>query len=230
MRGRYAGVTTRTLVTAVLGAAALGGCTVGPDYVTPLPDVPDVWAQEVSAGVVEGESHVQTWWTTLNDPMLDGLIARAAGGNLDLAEAFSRIQEARALRGVATGERFPDINGSGFYERNRASETVFETPPPPQSRTQNFQGFGLDASWEVDVWGRISRSIESADAGLDASVEDYRDVLVLLYREVARNYVDIRTLQERIRLAEDNITSQEETHELTRNRFDAGLVGTKIGN
>ena len=96
MKARHEGATARTMVTVALGAAALGGCTVGPDYVAPEPNVPDLWAQEVSAGVVEGESHVQTWWTTLNDPTLDDLIARAAGGNLDLAEAFARIQEGGA--------------------------------------------------------------------------------------------------------------------------------------
>jgi len=224
MKASHEAATARTMVAGALCAAALGGCAVGPDYVAPDPNVPDMWAQEVSAGVAEGESHVQTWWTTLNDPMLDDIIARAAGGNFDLAEAFARIQEARALRGVATGERFPDVNGFGFYERNRVSETVFEQPPAPQSRTQNFQGGGFDATWEIDVWGRITRSIESTDAGLQASVEDYRDVLVVLYAEVATAYVDVRAFQARIEYSEANIVAQRDTLQLTEDRRRAELA------
>jgi NodT family efflux transporter outer membrane factor (OMF) lipoprotein len=217
--GRALGVGTAWLL-----SLALSGCiTVGPDYAPPEPDVPDRWHQELAEGFVEGETNLHSWWRTLDDPVLDGLIERAAAGNLDLQGAFARIQEARALRGIATGERFPDVNASGSAVRNRLSEGTNEFVPPGRSRTDNTYAVGLDANWEIDLWGRIRRSVEAADAGVDAAFEDYRDVLVLLYAEVALTYIDIRSLQARIRYAEDNRELQADTVRLTRARFDAGI-------
>ena len=203
----------------------LGACAVvGPDYLRPEPKVPDAWRQELTKNLATDKADLRTWWKTLDDPVLDSLIERAAAGNLTLKAAFSRIRESRARLGVATGERYPDVGGSGFVENARDSEGIFTTPIPPQKRTDTFYGTGLDATWEIDFWGRISRSIESADANLDASVEDYRDVLVLLYADIALSYVDVRSLQQRIRFAEQNVATQQGTLELTRIRHEAQLV------
>ena len=200
------------------------GCiTVGPDYVAPEPDVPDAWANAATAGLDSGESNVHLWWTTMDDPLLNHLIQRARENNLDLRIAFARILEARALRGVATGERYPDVDGTGFLSRDRASESLFpNTAGLP--RTDTTGGLGVDASWEIDFWGRIRRSIEASDAALEASVEDYRDVLVLLFSEVASVYTDVRIAQKRIRFAEGNAESQLGSVELTRTRYDAGIA------
>ncbi len=200
------------------------GCiTVGPDYVAPEPEVPDAWANAATAGLETGESNVHLWWTTMDDPLLNHLIQRARENNLDLRIAFARILEARALRGVATGERYPDVDGTGFLSRDRASESLFpNTAGLP--RTDTTGGLGVDASWEIDFWGRIRRSIEASDAALEASVEDYRDVLVLLFSEVASVYTDVRIAQERIRFAEANAESQLGSVDLTRTRYDAGIA------
>lgn len=96
--------------------------------------------------------------------------------------------------------------------------------PPDISRTDNYVNLGFDSSWELDFWGRIRRSVESADAGLQASIEGYRDVLVLLYSSVASAYVDVRTLQARIQYTEGNLRSQNETLQLTKDRRTAGLA------
>lgn len=210
---------------AVLALGLLQGCvTVGPDYTPPEPEMPDAWVQAATEGLTEGKASLQTWWTTLNDPVLDSFILRASAGNLDLQEAVARIREARARLGIPLGEQFPDINGQGLLDRARISEGIFDPPPPPQDRTDTFYSLGLDASWEIDFWGRIKRSIESADASLGASVEDYRDVLVLLYADVALTYVDVRTLQARIRFARANAEAQRGTLQLTKDRFDAGIA------
>lgn len=200
------------------------GCAVGPDYTPPEVVVPDVWHQDLMSGFAEGEADLQTWWTALNDPMLDGLIKRAAVGNLTLRDAAARIAEARAQLGYAKGELFPDVDGAGSYLRTRESKEVTRAMPAWLNRTENYNSTGLDATWELDFWGRIRRSVESADAGLQASVEDYRDVLVVLYAEVALNYVEVRSLQARIRLAHENLERQRETLELTKDRLRAELV------
>jgi len=210
-----------------LSALVIGlfqGCiTVGPDYVPPESKVPDVWHQELIDGLAEGEASIQTWWTTFNDPMLNSLIEQASVGNLDLKEAAARIREAKARRGIATGERFPDIDADGTAKRVRTSEDFF-SPGVDAKGTDYFYGIGLGASWEMDFWGRIRRLVESASAGLEASVEAYRDVQVLLYAEIALNYVEVRTLQARIRFAEANVETQRDTLKITQARFKAEIA------
>ncbi|MEE9605790.1 MAG: efflux transporter outer membrane subunit [Candidatus Scalindua sp.] len=199
------------------------GPKLGPDYSTPKLEMQDAWHQAVTKGLAEGEADLQTWWTVFNDPVLDGLIESAGEGNLQLKDAFARIKEARANRGIAAGERFPDLDSTGDARRRRSPHTFL--PPTTQgSRTDDFFKFGGEGSWEIDFWGRIDRSIESADASLAASVEDYRDVLVVLYAEVSTNYVEVRALQDRIKYVQGNIETQRKSLQLTKDRFDAGLA------
>jgi NodT family efflux transporter outer membrane factor (OMF) lipoprotein len=197
---------------------------VGPNYIPPVLDAPDRWRLELAEGLATGDADLQTWWQVFEDPLLESLVERAQDGNLDLAEAFFRIDESRARRGLARGEFFPDADATGDYARERISED-FGIPSTEQNRNFDFYSSGLDVSWEIDFFGRIRRSLESASARLEASVEDFRDILVSLLSEVARTYVDVRTLQTRLDLAEKNVVLQQGTLELTRDRNRAGLVG-----
>ena len=199
------------------------GPKVGPDYVQPELKMQDAWHQAVTDGLVEGKANLQTWWNVFNDPVLNGLIERAGQGNLGLKESFARITEARALRGIAAGERFPDIDSTGAGMRKRSPHT-FGTPTTQKARTDEFFKFGGKGSWEIDFWGRISRSIESSNADLEASIEDYRDVLVVLYADVVSNYVMVRTFQDRIKFLHGNIETQRKSLQLTKDRFEAGLA------
>ncbi|MBL0713994.1 MAG: efflux transporter outer membrane subunit [Desulfosarcina sp.] len=204
--------------------ALMTGCvSVGPDYEKPEYDVPDLWEVRLVDGLEAGEAPLATWWETLKDPILDSLMERAVAGNLDLKEAFARIKEARAIRGIASSERWPDVNGSGDVSRQRQSEDFGPTNPRDLNQTDWFYSTGGNASWEIDFWGRISRSIAAADADFQASVENYRDGLVLLYAEIAGSYVDLRALQERIKVAEYNIETQQGSLEITQARFKAEI-------
>jgi NodT family efflux transporter outer membrane factor (OMF) lipoprotein len=211
---------------ALVGLFALSACTVGPDYEEPeLPDVPDEWHTAATDGVLEGDAPIQTWWTVFDDPTLASLIDRAGSSNLSLREAVWRVEESRALRGVAAGERLPQVGLDGSATRAEPSDNgpLGELAPDGLDAADLYD-LGVGASWELDVWGRIRRQVEAADARVEASVEDYRDVLVTLYAEVATNYVDVRSLQLRLRLAHDNVDGQKNTLRLTQDRFDAGLV------
>lgn len=207
---------------AVIGVVLiLTGCaTVGPDYVRPGTDLSRSWHTHLKDGLTsEGENAaaLAQWWMTLNDPELSSFIKRAIAGNRDLKKAGARVLEARASRGVTWAGLFPTVDASGSATRSRSSkETGMGT-------TGNFYVAGLDAGWELDLFGGVRRSVEAAEADLQASQEDLRDVLVSLLAEVALNYADVRTYQERLSVAEGNLATQQETFELTSWRQQAGL-------
>ena len=211
----------------IAAVALLAGCTtVGPDYEEPEVTVPDTWHTVATEGLPEGEATLQTWWQVFDDPELEDLIMRSAGGNLDLREALWRVEEARALRGVVAGARSPQVDFSGQSSRSQPSDNGIagDFAPSGGFDATNLHDYGFGAFWEIDVFGRIRRQVEAADATAQASVEAYRDVLVSLYAEVALAYVNLRSSQERLRLAHANVGAQEDTLQLTQDRFSAGLV------
>jgi len=215
------GQTGRVTWTLALVAAILaGGCTmVGPDFKTPEAKVADQWADDKSTGISPQPAYDAEWWRVFNDPVLDTLVQTAYEQNLSLQIAGLRVLEARAQLGIVTGSLYPQNQAlSGNYSYNRGQKTPFT------ERYFNQAGVGFDAGWELDFWGKFRRGIESADANLIANIASYDNVLVTLTAEVARNYVLIRTLEERIRLAQENIVIQQRSLELTRNQFETGSV------
>jgi NodT family efflux transporter outer membrane factor (OMF) lipoprotein len=200
----------------------LSGCmSVGPDYEQPVTKMPDAWHQSVQEDLSSGKPDLQTWWTVFGDDTLNALITRASTNNLDLKTAASRIEQAAALRGVSASQYFPEIIAGGAASAVQTSKA--QTPAGSDREGELYQA-SLSMAWELDLWGRIRRSVESSDASLQATVENYRDIMVVLYADIAANYINVRTLQERIEFAENNLNAQMETMELTQNRYDAGLV------
>ncbi|MCP3982164.1 MAG: efflux transporter outer membrane subunit [bacterium] len=199
-------------------------CTVGPDYEPPEITVPDVWHEAALHGVVDGEAQLHTWWTQLDDPLLEELIVRAERANFDLQRAVGRIRESRALVRVNSGQKWPEVGVSADASRSQASDNGTATPPPGGFDDASLYNAGFDAAWELDLFGRIRRGVEAASAQYEASIEDYRDVLVTLFADVAFNYIDVRASQARLRYAWDNLTAQQGMVQLTQDRFDAGLV------
>jgi NodT family efflux transporter outer membrane factor (OMF) lipoprotein len=209
----------------LLSCLTLVACTVGPDYETPEleQEVPDAW-KSAAAEEVEGDgSPLATWWTTLNDPKLVELIGEARQSNLSVQIAAARVEAARARLGVATGRYYPDVIVDASYSRNRPSENSAQFVPPEGFEDFSLYNIGVGFDWEIDVFGRLRRGAESARAGLEASIEDYRDVMVILMADVAANYVDVRTFQDRIKYLQANVEAQSESLQLTQDRFDAGL-------
>jgi NodT family efflux transporter outer membrane factor (OMF) lipoprotein len=212
---------------AALLAVVLAGCAVGPDYIAPEISAPQVWHAELRGGVTAQAADpraLASWWTTLDDPILTSLIERAVQGNLDVKKAKARVREARARRGINQADLFPTLTatGSGTYSRGSANLSSDRGSVEISAR-ESYSG-GLDASWEVDVFGGVRRSVEAATADLQASGEDLRNVLVSLLGEVALNYIEARTFQTRLAIAEANLAAQNETYELTAIRVQAGLT------
>jgi NodT family efflux transporter outer membrane factor (OMF) lipoprotein len=208
--------------------------------------IPATWsAAQDSKPVEEGAqatarppAELTRWWTTLSDPLLLSLVERAVQANLDVREAEARIREARATRTVVAADAWPSLNATGIYTRNRRSENVISTPSSVPGggsggSSSNLFGFGgeqdffqssFDASWELDVFGRVRWSVEAAEANIAAAEESRSDVLVTLLADVARNYVELRGFQYRLAIAHENIAAQEESLEIARVRFQAGVT------
>lgn len=198
----------------------LAGCaTVGPDYTPPQTIAAPSWRTSLEGGLAVWASHqaLAAWWATMNDPDLSGLIEQAVAGNLDLKKARVRVREARARRGMSESSLFPTLDATGSVNRSHGSRGM------GAATTSDLYTAGLDASWEIDLFGGVRRSVEAAEADIEATGEDLRDVLVSLLAEVALNYIDIRTGQARLAEAETSLATQEETYRLVMWRAQAGL-------
>lgn len=203
---------------AALLAVALGGCAaVGPDYSEPQLAVPAGWSAGTGTDAMDAVL-LARWWHGFGDPVLDRLVADALAANLDLAQARARLREARARRGVAGAALMPSVDASLSGSRSRSSGQS------GSGSTRELYSAGFDASWELDVFGGVRRSVEAAQADLEASVESLSDTRVSLAAEVALNYIDLRTAEQRLAIAEESIASRGENHQIIRWRQQAGLV------
>lgn len=198
----------------------LAGCAaVGPDYAPPKTDMPSSWHTPLDPAIQARESLVLEWWKLYDDPLLTRLITEAAQGNLDIKEAVARVDEARARLGMALGEEVPSLDADASITRYRTSTNNYGL-----GKTETQYAPGVSASWEIDLFGRIRRSVEAAGADFQATREDRTDVMISLYANVALTYLDIRTYQARLAAADANIESQKQVLELTRSKFKYGLA------
>jgi NodT family efflux transporter outer membrane factor (OMF) lipoprotein len=213
----------RILASLAIVVTITGCTTLGPDFVRP--EVPAAPAWQTTDDALSGEPGEQAeWWKLFNDPVLDTLIDTAYQQNLSLQIAGLRILEARAQLGIAVGNRYPQLQqASGSVSAVELSRNSPNFSPAADDGFTNYQA-GFDAAWELDFWGRFRRGIEAAEANLSATVADYDNALVSLVAEVARVYVTIRTLEERLTLAQANITLQQESLRVARVRFENGAT------
>lgn len=218
------------VLVALLSLATLAGCRttckqwcdngfkVGPNYRKPCVDVAPDWLDADDKRVLTTPvDHVAWWAESFHDPVLNQLVAQAYRQNLTLREAGARIAEARALRVITVGNFFPQQQDyTAQYSHNLRTGVG-------DRHFSVWQGqFSL--AWELDFWGRYRRAIEAADADLEATVFDYGDVVVTLVADVAATYVDIRTLQTRLRLVQSNVQNQRRTYEIAELRFTVGDI------
>lgn len=216
------------VLTAIAGLTLLvSGCAIGPRYQRSAVAVGKQWTAPETRGIVAGEPAAE-WWTTFKDPQLASLVKRAVDGNFDLQLATARVNEARAARGVARSGLFPSLGAgvSATHNRQRAVAAPASLGGPvrtTQVELDNFEGH-FDATWELDVFGRIRSGLRAASADTVATEEARRDVFVTLLGEVGRIYTELRGLQLRLAIAEKNIHTQQDTVEVTQARSKAGLA------
>ncbi len=224
---------------AVLSTATLTcGCTgiqdyvhngfkVGPNYERPPAPVAKNWIDADDKRIRSETDDISKWWTVFNDPALDSLVCLAYQQNLTLREAAFRVLQARAQLGIAVGNLFPQTQSmNGSYTRSAISiETANSSFFNSGKRWYQQWGYNFNVGWELDLWGRLRRAVESNEATLDASVEDYDDVLVTLLGDVATNYIELRTLEQRIEYTKTNVELQKETLRIVQ-----GEVNVKLAN
>ncbi len=195
---------------------------VGPEFRQPPAPVSDAWIDSENANVISQPTDYRYWWSVFNDPVLNQLEENAARQNLPLKIAGMRILEARARLNVARGTLWPQQQQAvGGFSRTQLSETTANVFP---FTTFDTWDVGFNAAWELDIWGRFRRIIEAADANLAVQIDSYDGVLVILQGEVAAAYIQMRTFQERLTIARQNIELQQRTLQLAEARFNNGHV------
>jgi NodT family efflux transporter outer membrane factor (OMF) lipoprotein len=200
---------------------------VGPDYRQPRPVTPDSWQSLPQTGVRVESPDAPTlaaWWTTLNDSTLNQLIEQALAANRTAREAYARVVEARARRGIANADFWPSIDAAAGASRTSSDSSRFNESGAGSSANERIYSAGLDSAWELDLFGGKRRASEAATAQLGASEAGLRDVLVTLLGDVALSYTDVRTAQTRLTYAERNLQSQSDVLDITRWREAAGLA------
>ncbi|WP_109477098.1 efflux transporter outer membrane subunit [Paraburkholderia sp. C35] len=242
----------RTSALAVLLSLALSGCLVGPNFERPTSATPDVFNRTETAQApskpVESEFNPE-WWTLFNDPTLNALEKQLADANLDVAAASARLRQSRAEQRVAGAAEYPTVNANASYDRERGSENgilslLGVTPTGTQSQSAsgnaplgvtampgskgspayNLYQFGFDASWEIDIWGRVRRSVEAASALTDASYEERNAVLLSARAELARDYIQLRDTQALLQIAQQNLEIARDATKLTQTRVREGVT------
>ncbi len=199
------------------------GCAVGPDYVRPETDTAETWSESIDSGLSTDPAKYGPWWTVFEDPVLDQLIEIASRENLPVQIAAARILEARAVLGISRGLRFPQQQQlAGTAARVRLSENAPNVAIADQAFSSYIVGF--DAAWELDVWGRLGRGVEAADADYGRALAGYDDTLVTVTAETARAYILLRTFEARLMLAQENVVIQNETLRIAEVRFENGAV------
>ncbi|MGA2880971.1 MAG: efflux transporter outer membrane subunit [Bryobacteraceae bacterium] len=208
-------------VLACIVSVLLSGCAVGPTYHPPKVSLPSAWLgakEKDQSSIVTGQSaDLARWWQQFQDPALTSLVEEALKANLSLALAEASLRQARALRGIASAGLLPSATASGTIQRqsgglygvNGGSRNLFQT--------------GFDAAWELDLFGGVRRNVESANANVQAAIENIRDVQVSIAAEVVIDYVQLRGYQQQIVVARNSLKGQQQTLGITRKLYQVGF-------
>jgi multidrug efflux system outer membrane protein len=210
----------RNCVLALLFAALLPACMVGPDYRRPAVDAPKAWR----FGVTEAQqiSNV-VWWDQFHDPALSKLVRAALKNNLDLEIAAANVDQAAAQYGITRSAQFPQVNGGALAARERVSQNAAVAVPSGKQVFNDYR-VNLSASFELDVWGKLRRATESARASLLASEEGRRTVVLTVVSTVADGYIQLRALDRQLEIAQHTAQTLGEAARLQRVRFQEGAV------
>jgi outer membrane protein, multidrug efflux system len=205
-------------------ALLLGGCSVGPNYhQPPMPVQGGGFGSAGGVATATGEL-AQAWWSGFNDPILNRLISQAVTNNYDVQLAQARLREARALWTAARFDYVPTITSESRYDK---FQTTIDAAGKDRTRRNELYRSGFDATWELDLWGRVRRSVEAARATVESVEASRDDVMVSVQAEVTANYVELRGIQAQLDVSTRNATNQSQTLKLAEALRDGGQ-GTQL--
>jgi multidrug efflux system outer membrane protein len=208
-------------VLVLLLALLAGGCTVGPDYKRPAVDVPAGWRLDEKEAKDLANS---SWWRQFHDPVLNELISISLRENKDLLIAAARIEEFAGRYGIVRADLFPQVGASGEYSRQRVTELGENRLSPTYKATTDSFSANVNASWEIDLWGKIRRSTEAAKAQLLASEEGRKAVVLSLVANVASAYINLRDLDRQLEISRNTAQTREQSYLLFKERFAGGVI------
>ena len=210
---------------------ALTGCTVGPQFESPRVDAPATYGEvpgDVAHPIVGGDVDLQ-WWRAFNDPRLSALVERLGRQNLDLQEAAERIAQARAARQVVAAQGLPHLDAQGSYRRERASPNGLNSliePVPGAPLDYSLYRPMITAGWELDLFGRVRRAAEAADADIDAMAAARNGLALSAIAELVQDYCELRLRQAQEALVRRNIAIADQRRDLIRIRIADGVATT----
>lgn len=201
----------------------LGGCLVGPSFQTPSATLNPEWGGKDGERVTAQAPGCERWWEVFQDPVLDRLVRQAREQNLSLQVAGLRILESRAQLGIAIGQQYPQTQE---LAGDAATVGISKNAPNTAQADHYVRDYqvGFDAAWELDFWGKFRRNVEAETASLNASMADFANVQISLAAEVARTYAVMRTYEEYVELAQQNVALQEEGLQIAQARFRNGAT------
>ncbi len=226
-----AGVPTTRSVRALLAAvlvALLAACAVGPDYRRPDVPTPAQWSNDPPVASAKPAEPADTlaregWWRAYGDPVLDALVPRIDAGNFSLQSSYARVRQAQALTAQARAAYVPTVNATLAPTRSRSSSALGTSTTIP-GRTITRYALSSDVSWEADLWGRVSRGVESATASEQAARADVESARLALQVQLVQDYLLLRVSDVQSRLYEETVAGFARSVELTENRYRAGVA------
>jgi NodT family efflux transporter outer membrane factor (OMF) lipoprotein len=216
----------------LLAMTGLAACTVGPEFQRPVAALPAHWhtdaredtAAGASSAIVDGTLDAQ-WWAVFQDAELTSLINRVTASSLDVKAAAARLAQARAARRVTSADAEPSVAGTASWQHARSSQNgLLDISGLDGKHDYNLWQPGVDASWELDLSGRVRREVESSDAGVEAAADLRRDVLLASLADTASDYMELRGVQAQQKIVEQNLQMARHSLELTRIRFADGIA------
>ncbi len=202
-------------------AFALGACTVGDDYQRPALES---WVPAAFGASATDATELSEWWRQLGDEELVALIDTALTNGFDIVDARERLIAARARRGIEDAARLPTLDGELGYERVGTGDEGLSLGGTPAGAKTDIYSMGVVAGWELDLWGRVERLVQAADAEIDVAVEDYRAARVALAAEVARTVMDIRSLDAQLAVVGNTVEADTDVVAITESRARAGFA------
>jgi len=215
----------------VCAIAGLAACSVGPNYVRPPVETPSAYkeAQGWKQAEPRDEQSRGNWWEAFNDAQLDALVTQVAITNQTIKAAEARVREARALTQAARAAFFPIVTANASAtrsgDRGGAGGGSVGSTGGQGARVGNSYNVSLDVNWEIDLWGRVRRTVEASEATAEASASDLESAKLSAQAQLAEDYLLLRAQDAQIRLLNDTVAAYERSLQLTRNQYAVGVVG-----